>query len=810
MLLIEGKAPEKSEGQALKGKPKKVAKTPSPEETEYHRAYPHQHEINHGKENLVKQVGKKYKKIKKVVQSQQWRGLQQGNLDFSLNRDDRDYQLPNRLFSLEQIKIRPTDSCYCGSIKTYQACCYVKGDGINLGLKTSLSLKEIQEEYHQLIETYHLTETGKYWLRKINQQEAWFSLPSNLYEDQNLEKWVAGLSKDPASLKNSVPPKNPDLVENARHYPKEMLNLARQALRRIYHQHQELIDRYVRNAEYQVVGNLKGYLTGTVEGRFKTIVKSHPSCNPDPGFDANKNKMMQGLSETTIQQLLRINYYHAWYYRSSLGPSETLDPSILHEKRLKEMRREERARTAYLKAQAERKPVEYWDLIKDRKPDFSSYPPEVFKLARQILRYIFSKCDKPSYHQDGMILNNNVAKLEDKIPTGLPMNHHKNQRNCSGCKKCQPATKYDHWIYFSSFQDLNPIYLPLKASVYLQLQLKKGSRKGSKITKSLQFNFPRSGKLVINLVTEKKKFKFLSPEEQKQILLEEFGIETLSGTLGGDWGLCNLFGIFDESSKRTSLHGRDFFKRLCEYDDRLKEITKTLTNQKQCIYRHRRYLTYQQDVTNYIKNEVNRVINVIMSIYHPARIVVENLNFQNSHLSKKMNRILRRCGIGAVKKKLKTLEEELDIEVIYVNPAYSSQECPHCHYIDKKNRKKRDVFSCLLCGYACHADVVGAKNLPVRSSDEFSCASSIYSRKEEVLHHLTGRFLNQFVRQQDGISPKDWLIRLYSKALTLVRGNPYFSEEEIKYLEGAIPASQPALVVSFERPTEITSIFPIS
>ena len=51
------------------------------------------------------------------------------------------------------------------------------------------------------------------------------------------------------------------------------------------------------------------------------------------------------------------------------------------------------------------------------------------------------------------------------------------------------------------------------------------------------------------------------------------------------------------------------------------------------------------------------------------------------------------------------------------NPAYTSQECPVCHFTSRLNRKGVK-FQCRYCGLKCHADVVGGRNLLRRSEDK--------------------------------------------------------------------------------------------
>jgi len=56
------------------------------------------------------------------------------------------------------------------------------------------------------------------------------------------------------------------------------------------------------------------------------------------------------------------------------------------------------------------------------------------------------------------------------------------------------------------------------------------------------------------------------------------------------------------------------------------------------------------------------------------------------------------------------------VMVRMVNPRYTSQECPQCHYIAKSNRRSQSKFLCQQCGYILHADIVGATNISRRAS----------------------------------------------------------------------------------------------
>ena len=49
---------------------------------------------------------------------------------------------------------------------------------------------------------------------------------------------------------------------------------------------------------------------------------------------------------------------------------------------------------------------------------------------------------------------------------------------------------------------------------------------------------------------------------------------------------------------------------------------------------------------------------------------------------------------------------------VRVNPAYTSQTCPKCGNVNKKNRNKRThTFKCIRCGYQSNDDRIAAMNL---------------------------------------------------------------------------------------------------
>lgn len=56
------------------------------------------------------------------------------------------------------------------------------------------------------------------------------------------------------------------------------------------------------------------------------------------------------------------------------------------------------------------------------------------------------------------------------------------------------------------------------------------------------------------------------------------------------------------------------------------------------------------------------------------------------------------------------------VPVVYVDPAYTSQTCPACGNIDKRNRPTQSLFSCVACKFSGFADHIAAVNISRRAT----------------------------------------------------------------------------------------------
>ena len=90
---------------------------------------------------------------------------------------------------------------------------------------------------------------------------------------------------------------------------------------------------------------------------------------------------------------------------------------------------------------------------------------------------------------------------------------------------------------------------------------------------------------------------------------------------------------------------------------------------------------------------------------NPIKLVFEDLNYTSLGFNANQKR-----QFNLIKGILNVLEEKirlqaLPIEIQYVHPGYTSQNCPHCYFVSKANRdSKESGFRCQHCGFTANDD----------------------------------------------------------------------------------------------------------
>ncbi|HEU5199846.1 MAG TPA: transposase [Ktedonobacterales bacterium] len=129
-----------------------------------------------------------------------------------------------------------------------------------------------------------------------------------------------------------------------------------------------------------------------------------------------------------------------------------------------------------------------------------------------------------------------------------------------------------------------------------------------------------------------------------------------------------------------------------------------------------------------LKLNTNHTISKHILDTHPhAFIGLEDLTHIRERLSrkhgKKASKKQRRANRHASKWAFAELHSFLDYKAVLsgslcvkVDADYTSQACPRCGYISSDNRPKKGLlFVCQCCHYTLHADLIGARNVSLRT-----------------------------------------------------------------------------------------------
>ena len=250
------------------------------------------------------------------------------------------------------------------------------------------------------------------------------------------------------------------------------------------------------------------------------------------------------------------------------------------------------------------------------------------------------------------------------------------------------ATHFDYFLKLSTLQKGKPIYLPLKRNPYLDDCLKKGER--------LPF-------VQVQLTDKTCTISAI-------VGYDRAPLRPSTESIGLDFGMVSMFTTSDGER-----HGLSSFTKLKIWDEELLALSKELQRQSIKLSTNTRYVQLQQRIKSYFKNEICRILNKLAK-KNVGIFVVEKLDFRAAGLSRRMNRLIGRTYRSVVKAKLARLEEQYGIQIIEVNPAYTSQECSRCHYVSKDNRKTQKDFVCQHCHFSCNADVNAGRVINQRRS----------------------------------------------------------------------------------------------
>lgn len=171
--------------------------------------------------------------------------------------------------------------------------------------------------------------------------------------------------------------------------------------------------------------------------------------------------------------------------------------------------------------------------------------------------------------------------------------------------------------------------------------------------------------------------------------------------------------VSDNTYVRKSIGSIDeFLKVRVQFDKRRKRIQQQLQNVKGGRGRADKLKAldrFRDSERNWVKNYNHalskRVVDFALK-NKCAIIKLEKLNKEGFN-----NTLLRNWSYYELQQMIEYKAEREGIKVVYINPAYTSQTCSSCGYIDKENRETQEKFICKSCGFTLNADHNAAINI---------------------------------------------------------------------------------------------------
>ena len=82
------------------------------------------------------------------------------------------------------------------------------------------------------------------------------------------------------------------------------------------------------------------------------------------------------------------------------------------------------------------------------------------------------------------------------------------------------------------------------------------------------------------------------------------------------------------------------------------------------------------------------------------------------------NRFMKNWTYFDLQTKIEYKAKEAGIQIIFIDPHYTSQRCSKCGYIDRENRPVQSQFSCQKCGFTENADYNASQNISIRNIEK--------------------------------------------------------------------------------------------
>ena len=182
-------------------------------------------------------------------------------------------------------------------------------------------------------------------------------------------------------------------------------------------------------------------------------------------------------------------------------------------------------------------------------------------------------------------------------------------------------------------------------------------------------------------------------------------------TASADLGIVNLATVFVEDGLWCLFKGGSVLSQYEHYGKKIQITQKILARHKQSRRSRKLRLLYEKRSRS-LKHALNSMVRKVMELLKDkgvGKLVVEYPQGIAKHRGNKLT--VNFWNYRYVVKRLKEVGEEVGIDVVEVDEAYTSKACSLCEEAHESGRVKRGLFKCPRTGEAINADLNGAVNI---------------------------------------------------------------------------------------------------
>ena len=185
--------------------------------------------------------------------------------------------------------------------------------------------------------------------------------------------------------------------------------------------------------------------------------------------------------------------------------------------------------------------------------------------------------------------------------------------------------------------------------------------------------------------------------------------------------------IFALSNHEIQEIDRKLVKKIVRKKKKLKKIQ----SQRDKLKLPKEYSKRQKKIQDKINKQVEYLQNYacyqLLSTHENSILVMENLErnlkkckINNTQYEEELNYndLFSLLKIYSMKDTVIRMSGNYNVNVVLVNPDFTSQMCPKCGHISKNNRKSQETFCCEKCNHKNNADINAAKNIKGRFTNQ--------------------------------------------------------------------------------------------